>query len=69
MDGHDDIIAEDYVGRCIEGLEQDPDVVLCFTHTNHIDASGERITRPEHQITAITDSPSERFSSVIRNKH
>ena len=66
---HDDLMLDDYVRRCVEGLEQDPAVVLCYAQTSYIGASGELTTSPEHQIHAVSDSPSQRFKEVLRNKH
>jgi len=63
---HDDTLAEDYVRRCVEGLTQDPDVVLSFTNSNIIDASGERIEQVSNHCD--NSSPSSRFRSLMRNQ-
>jgi glycosyltransferase involved in cell wall biosynthesis len=37
---HDDVIAPDFVSRCIEILDTNPDVVLCHSHVSFIDSQG-----------------------------
>jgi glycosyltransferase involved in cell wall biosynthesis len=62
---HDDLYARDLVGRCIEALDERPDIVLAHAWQAIIDSDG-RITLPvEYPLT--TDSPSapERFRSML----
>ena len=40
---HDDIIASDYLSRCVEVLDRDPSVVLCHSKARRIDAIGQVI--------------------------
>lgn len=37
---HDDRLAADFVERCVSVLDRDPDMVLCFSRTQVIDAEG-----------------------------
>ncbi len=36
----DDVVQPEFVGRCLELLERQPDVVLCHSHTRIIDTNG-----------------------------
>lgn len=38
---HDDIIAPSYLQRCVEVMDQEPNVVVCFPAITYIDAQGE----------------------------
>ena len=38
---HDDLCAPEYLERCVEILDRDPDVVLCYPKTSIIDEHGE----------------------------
>lgn len=39
--GHDDMLEKEYIARCLVAIEQDPEIVLCFTNTKHIDMNGK----------------------------
>jgi glycosyltransferase involved in cell wall biosynthesis len=67
--GHDDIIATDYVSRCVETMEADREVVLCFAHTNYIDEKGVLIKRVKLQNDGTSASPSERFKNIVAYHH
>jgi Glycosyl transferase family 2 len=47
--GHDDPPAPTFLARCVEVLDRDPEIVLCFTRIRAIDARGE-----EHDVGALT---------------
>ena len=66
---HDDFMGKDYLGCCVEELEQDPGLILCYAQTEYIGASGEPTMRPEHEKYGFSDSPSQRFKELIQNKH
>ena len=67
--GHDDIIAADYVRRCVEAMETDRDVVLCFAYTNYIDEKGILLRGVELQNDGAPASPSERFKTIVAYHH
>ena len=39
---HDDLVAADYLAKCIAALEADPDAVLCQSLAQMMDDRGER---------------------------
>ena len=40
---HDDVIAPEYLAKCVEALDQNPDVVLCHSWTRTINEQGETL--------------------------
>jgi hypothetical protein len=61
---HDDLIAEDYVNRCVKALNDDPEIVLSFTNTQIIDEHGERRELVSNHFD--NTSPSTRIGSLTR---
>lgn len=52
---HDDLIAPDFLVKCVEVLDQDPGVVLCHSKTRIVDERGNPLIDVE--ISLNTDSP------------
>lgn len=50
---HDDLCAPEYLARCVEVLDRDPQVILCYTRAQAIDEKGQVIrqyvTKPNLQ--------------------
>ncbi len=61
---HDDRIAPDFLQKCVEPLEADPSIVLCYTKTTIIDAGGNFLE--DYTVRLHTDSPviHERFREL-----
>jgi glycosyltransferase involved in cell wall biosynthesis len=62
----DDVLEPDYVSRCVQVLDRDPDVVLCHSQLRIIDELGHAIADyryPENY--AGSDLPSYRFRDVL----
>ena len=68
---HDDICAPEYVASCIEVLERDPGVILCFSRTMEIDEQGRRVALRDYIQLPNLASPHahERFRDIIENRH
>jgi glycosyltransferase involved in cell wall biosynthesis len=62
---HDDLYGQDLFARCVEALEERPDIVLCHSDMAYIDESGNLLGRYSYALR--TDSPSapERFHSLL----
>ena len=62
---HDDIISPTYLERCVEVLDQDPSIILCYSKMQYIDEKGKYlrnyIERPNHSA----ERPSIRFSDFV----
>ena len=66
---HDDVCAPTFVARCIEGLQSNPDIVLCHTESRRIDAEGRMLGFYEGEAEAMEDVPWRRFRRMIRTPH
>ncbi|NEQ05155.1 MAG: glycosyltransferase family 2 protein [Moorea sp. SIO4E2] len=62
---HDDVIRPEFLAKCVEVLDRDPSVILCYPRTITIDEQGnprkEWETRPEFDSTV----PYRRFREVL----
>ena len=52
---HDDLYGPDLLLRCVEAMDERPEVVLCHAYMAYIDAAGDEISRFDY--TLATDSP------------
>lgn len=71
---HDDMCAPEFLERCIEVLDQDPSVVLCYSQVTLMDEQGkfvrncERINcliPPQPMLKIDSPQPHERFGELI----
>jgi hypothetical protein len=64
---HDDLHAPDYLEKCVEVLDRNPEVVLCHAKTCFIDENGRRIGTYEEKLNSGSPHPHERFRALIMN--
>lgn len=64
----DDLIAPTFLERCIDVLDQRPDVIACHTRVMRID-EGSRLIRAEKGIKTNSQRPHVRFRNVIARQH
>lgn len=64
---HDDLCTSNHLERCVEILDQDPDVVLCYTKTKLIDEPGAVLPHnyDEHPLLTYSLQPHVRFRNLI----
>ena len=62
---HDDLVRPAHLQRCVETLDARPDVVLCHTGVDIIDANGELIERYGVRLDLDHPSPSHRFAELV----
>ena len=62
---NDDLYARDLVARCVEALDEHPDVVLAHSWTAKIDTSGQVTAAYEYPLTTSGNLAPERFRSVL----
>lgn len=62
---HDDLYGPDLLARCVQVLDERPEIVLCHSDMAYVDASSEIIAKYDYMLR--TDSPSapERFRSLL----
>ena len=63
--GHDDLMARDYIAKCVAALDDDSGAVLCFAGYNYIDERGGLILRPPLYNPGAFETPSARFLHTI----
>jgi glycosyltransferase involved in cell wall biosynthesis len=68
---HDDICAPELLERCVEVLEHDPGIVLCFAKTIQIDAHGRQEKKRDHfELPNIGSAKAhERFHDIVAIRH
>jgi glycosyltransferase involved in cell wall biosynthesis len=62
---HDDICAPEFLERCVEVLDREPNVILCYPRTNIIDEHGKLIDRYSDCFSFDSPWPHQRFHSVF----
>ena len=63
---HDDVCAPELLARCVEVLERDPSVVVCFGEQVDIDERGARLKKRPYGFDTALEHPYERFCQVTR---
>ncbi len=63
----DDLCTPDYLKRCVEVLDSEADVVLCYPKTTIIDENGQILRKYEDGLNMVTDSASGRFIQTFYN--
>lgn len=64
---HDDNLAPEFLSRCVEALDQNPDVVLSMTKTTLIDEHGNHLRDVEYRKNTDADlpDPTKRFRNFL----
>jgi glycosyltransferase involved in cell wall biosynthesis len=64
---HDDIRKPEHLARCVEALDRNPDIVLCFTREQRVNADGAPFAHRHRRLAATTNEDAlERWMSVAR---
>ena len=61
----DDLIDPDLFEMCVQVLDNDPGVVLCYSKTNIIDEKGKFVTEYEDRLNLDIDDVMKRFKQLI----
>jgi glycosyltransferase involved in cell wall biosynthesis len=64
----DDVCAPALIDKCVEVLDRDPSVVLCYSMITEIDENGDPL-RTMSQPKGVSQEPHERFRDLARNDH
>jgi len=65
----DDKLAPDYVQRCVEVLDRESQVVLCYCRSVDMDEDGRFLRREEPELDTGAPRPHQRFRELIRMDH
>jgi glycosyltransferase involved in cell wall biosynthesis len=63
----DDLCAPDFLARCVEVLDHDPEIVVCYAKTKIIDAHGAILGEYEHDLSVQSVVATRRFLQVMRS--
>ncbi len=66
---HDDVLASEYVERCLEALQKDAGVVLCYSAALDIDEEGTKTPHQELPGHSNANCAHLRFRDLIRMNH
>jgi glycosyltransferase involved in cell wall biosynthesis len=66
---HDDICEPSFIERCVEVLDRDPSVTLCYPRTRVIDQDGNPISDDTTVVDAASSKPHVRFYHMIHIDH
>ena len=66
---YDDIIAPEYLKKCVSVLDKDPSIILCHSRTGRINELGVLVGNYDHKMRIDSDKPHERFGDLISMKH
>jgi glycosyltransferase involved in cell wall biosynthesis len=66
---HDDVVAPEFLAKCIEVLDRDHDVVLCQARAKIIDEDGRVIGEDVPTLRTDSPRPRDRFIDVIQVSH
>jgi len=68
---HDDVLHSDFLAACVDVLDRDPSVVLCFSRIVNIDSSGRPAGTYEfdNELAFNSDSTHRRFREFMDMRH
>jgi len=67
---HDDLIAPDYISKCVEVLDKDNTIILCSSRVQFIDKNGDVIACHVNELNKVNSLHSrDRFSDLIYLGH
>jgi glycosyltransferase involved in cell wall biosynthesis len=66
---HDDLIAPDVVQKCVEYLDQNPEIVLCYPKSIDIDEDGNAFRYYTYKLRTDSPKASERFYDLMWYEH
>jgi glycosyltransferase involved in cell wall biosynthesis len=66
---YDDLLAPEYLEKCIGQLEMDPSIVVCHSKTARIDEKGVVVGNYDHKMRIDSTKIHERFGDLISLKH
>jgi glycosyltransferase involved in cell wall biosynthesis len=66
---YDDLLAPEYLEKCIGQLEKDPSIILCHSRTARIDEQGVIVGNYDHKMRIDSTKIHERFGDLISLMH
>lgn len=66
---HDDVRAPQCIERCVDILEKNSSIVLCYTYIRDIDETGQPLPRTDPPLNLHSARARDRFRDIIRMDH
>jgi glycosyltransferase involved in cell wall biosynthesis len=66
---HDDVLAPVFLEKCVENMDYDPSLVLCYSKTAIIDGNGDQKGLYNSRLRADQHKPEERFMDLVLVRH
>lgn len=66
---HDDLHLPTFLERCLEVLEEDPNVAIVYPLVDIINSQGTIIKQYRYKLHSDADTPSARFGALVRANH
>jgi glycosyltransferase involved in cell wall biosynthesis len=66
---YDDVLAPEYLKKCIDVLDKGSSIILCHSRTDRIDERGVLVGNYDHAMRIDSAKPHERFADLISLKH
>jgi glycosyltransferase involved in cell wall biosynthesis len=66
---YDDVLAPEYLQKCVGVLDKDPSIVLCHSKTGRIDEQGVLVGTYDHKMRIDSAKAHERFGDLISIMH
>ena len=67
--GHDDLLTATYLERCLAVLDQDPEIVLCYSQAQGIDEHGQLFEKRNYELATDSRKPHQRFHDLVCVNH
>lgn len=65
----DDVVSPDFLEKCVDVLDRNPNIILCYTKVDRIDSSGEIDGIYDYEMRVSDPRPHIRFSDLILINH
>jgi glycosyltransferase involved in cell wall biosynthesis len=65
----DDVLSPDFLEKCIDVLENDPSIILCYSKVDRINSSGEVDGTYDYPMRVSDSLPNIRFRDLILTNH
>lgn len=66
---HDDVILPEYLARCVEAMDRDPEIVSCHSQTMIMDGQGKDVKPDPWHLRTDSPNPRTRFHDVVWLPH
>lgn len=66
---HDDVLAPEYLEKCMAAIQSDPEILLVHSKTARIEEEGEVVGNFDHQLKVDAKKPHQRFRSFVLERH